>query len=89
LTRLAWSPYLYSPRLKHLLPTVRVPVMVIASEQDRIVPRSVAEYYHRLIPNSEFALVSAGGHRAEFEAAEELARLTTNHLVAAQASFHS
>jgi pimeloyl-ACP methyl ester carboxylesterase len=89
LTRLAWSPYLYSKRLKHLLPTVRVPVMVIASEHDRIVPRSVPEQYHQLIPNSDFALVSTGGHRAEFEAAEELARLTTGHLVAAQASFHS
>ena len=89
LTRVAWAPYLHSKRLRHLLPMVRTSVFVIASEHDRIVPRSVPEQYHRLIPDSEFAVISGAGHRAEFEAADELARLTTNHLAAAQASFHS
>jgi pimeloyl-ACP methyl ester carboxylesterase len=87
LTRVAWAPYLHSKRLKHLLPTVRTPVLVTASEHDRIVPRSVPEQYHQLIPDSEFAVVRGAGHRAEFEAADELARLTTNHL--AHASSHS
>jgi pimeloyl-ACP methyl ester carboxylesterase len=89
LTRVAWAPYLHSKRLPHLLPKVRTPVLVIASELDRIVPQSVPEHYHRLIPDSEFAVIAGVGHRAEFEAADELARLTNDHLVAAQASFHS
>lgn len=79
ITRLAWSPYLYNPGLPHMLPSIRVPTTVVRSQDDRVVPSAVAVAYQELIRDASLYVVP-GGHRAEFEAAAELAEVVSRHL---------
>jgi pimeloyl-ACP methyl ester carboxylesterase len=75
--RMAWKPYLYSQTLPYLLGGVRAPALVICGEQDRIVPRSVAQRYVESLPAARLEIVPASGHHVEIERPDELAALVT------------
>jgi sigma-B regulation protein RsbQ len=53
------------------LPAVKVPTLVLQCSSDVIAPRSVGEYVHGAIPDSELVLLSATGHCPNLSAPEE------------------
>ena len=54
--RFAWNPR-YDIRLDRRLKRITSPSLVIAAEEDHIVPRSHAERYTELLPNARLAIV--------------------------------
>ena len=79
-TRIAWSPYMYSQTLPHLLAGVTAPTLLVWGEQDRIVPFSCVEEYARLIPGARVATLPGAGHYVEIEQPEALAGLVEEFL---------
>lgn len=70
--RLAWQPYMYNPSLSPLLEGIKgLPTLVIWGRQDRIVPVSAAEVYHKSIAGSELVVFEGCGHRPEIEKSQE------------------
>jgi pimeloyl-ACP methyl ester carboxylesterase len=76
--RFAWSPFLHDPRLPRLLPRVTAPTLVVASDDDRLVPRAHAERYVELLPDARLENLASAGHAAPFERPDELAALITS-----------
>ena len=54
--RMAWNPR-YDVRFDRLLQRVTAPALVIAPQQDRVVPRSHAERYAQLLPNATLRVI--------------------------------
>jgi pimeloyl-ACP methyl ester carboxylesterase len=52
---------------RDVLPTIRVPTLVIAGGQDRIVPLSAAEYLRDHIPGARLVMIPGAGHLASQE----------------------
>jgi pimeloyl-ACP methyl ester carboxylesterase len=70
--RLAWQPYLYNPHLGPMLEGIKgLPTLVIWGKEDRIVPVSAADVYHKAIAGSTLLVFEGCGHRPEIERAEE------------------
>ncbi|MCX7282881.1 MAG: alpha/beta hydrolase [Novosphingobium sp.] len=44
------------------LPLLRVPVMIMADEEDQLIPSSNAHFLHNAIPHSRIELFRGGGH---------------------------
>ena len=78
--RTAWKPFLYSQSLPHLLPSVRVPALVVHAEHDTVVPQGCAEAYAQLLGNAQLETLADAGHIAEAEQAEALAGMITGFL---------
>lgn len=57
----------------HLLPSLRMPVLLVWGEADSIIPVSQGETMHRLIPQSQLDVVPACGHLAPNECAKQIA----------------
>jgi len=53
------------------LSRVRIPTLVLQCSEDAIAPRSVGEYVHRQIPDSELVVLKATGHCPNLSAPEE------------------
>jgi pimeloyl-ACP methyl ester carboxylesterase len=79
-SRVAWSPYMYSQSLPHLLPGLDIPALVVWGSGDRIVPGSVAERYARLIPGAKLEVIDGAGHFVGRERPAEVAALVTAFL---------
>lgn len=47
---------------REVLPKIAVPALVLVGEQDRIAPRSVADYVATRIPGAERVVIAASGH---------------------------
>ena len=62
------------PVLAELLPEIAIPVTVIASRQDRVVPLANAEFLDGRLPNSRLVVVDAG-HFAWEDAPKEYASI--------------
>ena len=52
------------------LPTVKVPVLVVAGEKDRFTPVWLSQRMHSAIPDSELLIVPSGTHTAPIELPE-------------------
>jgi pimeloyl-ACP methyl ester carboxylesterase len=65
------------PVLRELLPGIRTPVLIIAGQQDPIVPPINAEFLHERLPLSKLAVLDAGHYTWE-DAADEYVALVTN-----------
>lgn len=48
----------------HLLPTLKMPVLIVWGSEDQITPLSQGETMHRLVPQSEMDVVPGCGHLA-------------------------
>jgi pimeloyl-ACP methyl ester carboxylesterase len=72
-TRIAWKPYMFNRSLPPLLRALDLPTLVIWSDEDRIVPRSVAEQYAELVPGARLEELRGVGHQADLEAPDALA----------------
>ena len=51
---------------------IKVPTLVIAGEDDLIIPREAQEVMHQLIPNSKFELIRNGSHCPQMDIPELL-----------------
>jgi pimeloyl-ACP methyl ester carboxylesterase len=50
-----------------LLDSIRIPVLVVAGDDDQIAPAAAMQEMARVIPGSEFVLVAEAGHMAPLE----------------------
>ena len=60
------------------LAQMKVPTLLIAGSEDRIVPNHVMETCHKLIPGSRMEVVAGSGHSIFFEKPEEYNRLISD-----------
>lgn len=63
-----------------LLPSLRMPVLIVWGEVDHITPLSQAEKMHQLIPQSELDVIGGCGHLAPNACAAEVAPFVINFL---------
>jgi pimeloyl-ACP methyl ester carboxylesterase len=74
-SRIAWQPYMFNPSMPHLLEGVRdLPTLLVWGRQDRIVPLSAGEVYHKSIAGSELMALDRCGHRPEIEKQTEFSQ---------------
>jgi pimeloyl-ACP methyl ester carboxylesterase len=66
--------------IRHLLPAVRVPTLVLHGEEDRIVPVQAGRWVARQIPGAEFYAFKGCGHMPAFTAPAEFARVVCSFL---------
>ena len=78
--RIAWKPYMHSLTLRHLLPGVRTPTLLIWGRQDAITPVNSGEIYQRAIPRSRLVTIDDCGHMPEMEKPAEFVELARNFL---------
>jgi pimeloyl-ACP methyl ester carboxylesterase len=52
---------------KEILPSIRVPTLIVAGDRDGFTPRTLSEYMHAQIPGSELLVVPGGSHTAPLE----------------------
>ncbi|MBI9077730.1 MAG: alpha/beta hydrolase [Desulfatibacillum sp.] len=53
-----------------ILPEIKVPVLIIAGEDDLFTPLEVSQHMHNMIPNSEMLVIPHGSHAALVEQPE-------------------
>ena len=78
--RLTWKPYMYNPRLAHVLPRVANATLIVWGREDRIVPVECGEQYRRLLPNATLTVLERCGHLPPLEQPEAFARLVLDFL---------
>jgi pimeloyl-ACP methyl ester carboxylesterase len=67
------------------LPTLErmaVPALVIASDEDAIIPVTEAEAMHRLMPRSQLVVLSSAGHLSNLEVPDDFSEALGNFLTA-------
>lgn len=62
------------------LKTIDVPALIVAGEEDTLIPRSEAELMHREIHGSRLEVVANAGHCAALEQAESTSRILRGFL---------
>ena len=66
--------------IRHLLPTVRVPTLVLHGEDDRIVPVEAGRWVAQQIPGAEFHAFKGCGHLPVFTAPDEVVKVIRTFL---------
>jgi pimeloyl-ACP methyl ester carboxylesterase len=69
--RIAWKPYMHSLTLRHFLPGIPVPALVIWGEHDAVTPINSGEIYHQEMRNSKLRVINDCGHMPEMEKPKE------------------
>ncbi len=70
--RIAWQPYFHTPSLPYLLESAgKQETLIIWGRDDRVVPRSAIDSYHRALAGSKLVIIENCGHRPEIEQTEE------------------
>jgi pimeloyl-ACP methyl ester carboxylesterase len=75
--RFAWSPYMYDPRLGHLLYRVSTPTLILWGSSDRFAPGSYGRHYAGAIRGATFQEIHAAGHFPHIEQAQATAAAVT------------
>lgn len=70
--RLAWSPRLENPQLRHWLHRVDVPTLLVWGEEDRIVPFACHRAFLAEIPGARLFALPQSGHGLQVERAAEV-----------------
>lgn len=63
-----------------LLPTIKVPTLIIGGQYDSVLPVWIQACMHKLIPHSNFIIMRNTGHVAKLEAKERFNQLLRNFL---------
>jgi pimeloyl-ACP methyl ester carboxylesterase len=71
LARFTWSPYMSDRKLLGRLHRIPAQTLVVAPDDDRVVPVEHARRYAKLIPNATYAEVADCGHAMYFERPDE------------------
>ena len=72
--RLAWSPYMHDPKLKHRLHRIRIPTLFLWGGNDRILSEPYGRAFCAAIPGARFELIERAGHFPHLEQGQEFAR---------------
>lgn len=80
LARFSWVPYLSDPKLERRLRRVTVPTLVVAPDDDRLIPVEHAKRYAERIPGARYAEVAECGHAMYFEKPAEFAEIVASFL---------
>jgi pimeloyl-ACP methyl ester carboxylesterase len=72
--RLTWKPWMWSTSLPTLVNGVRIPVLLVWGEDDRVVPLECGERYACEFPNAQMQVIADAGHNLDLEQPEVLAR---------------
>jgi pimeloyl-ACP methyl ester carboxylesterase len=78
--RISWKPYMHSLTLRHLLPGVRTPTLVVWGREDKVTPLDSGEIYQRAIPRARLVTIPNCGHMAEMERPAEFAEVVGDFL---------
>ena len=52
---------------REILPTINVPVLIVAGDRDNMTPRILSEEMHKMISGSSLLVVEGGSHTAPIE----------------------
>jgi class 3 adenylate cyclase/pimeloyl-ACP methyl ester carboxylesterase len=63
-----------------LLPAVNVPTLLIAGEEDKLVPVRWVRYLADVIPGAQFAIIKRAGHQAPWTAADIFLEMLTTFI---------
>jgi len=78
--RLAWKPYMHSLSLRHLLPGITTPTLLVWGREDAITPIECGELYQHAIPHARLTIMDNCGHMPEMEQPTEFTQLVQNFL---------
>jgi pimeloyl-ACP methyl ester carboxylesterase len=80
--RIAWKPYMHSLTLRHLLPGVRTPTLLVWGKNDTVTPLDCGEIYQRAISRARLVTIDDCGHMPEMEKPAEFADIVRKFLAA-------
>jgi pimeloyl-ACP methyl ester carboxylesterase len=80
LARFCWVPFLNNPKLERRLRRITAPTLVVAPDDDRLIPTAHAKRYAEGIPHAAYQEVSDCGHAMYFEKPAEFAAAVTAFL---------
>lgn len=63
-----------------LLPTIKVPTLIIGGQYDSVLPVWIQLWMHKMIPHSEFIIIRNTGHVAKLEAKDRFNELLRSFL---------
>ena len=72
--KLGWQPRWYNPDLEKWLHRVKLPALVVWSDDDKIMPQANAALWHERLPDARLVMVDACGHLPHVEQAALVAR---------------
>ncbi|MDY7104776.1 MAG: alpha/beta fold hydrolase [Actinomycetota bacterium] len=81
--RFARSPFLHNPELPGRLAAITAPTLVLAAEEDRIIPRAHSEAYAAAVDGAVLDVVPGCGHALYFEQPAAVAEAVLGFLAAA------
>jgi pimeloyl-ACP methyl ester carboxylesterase len=73
LAMLTWEPYMHSPKLKHRLHRLTMPVLFLRGESDGLISPDYLAGYAKLVPNARIETIAAAGHASQMEQPETFA----------------
>jgi len=71
--RLAWSPYMHNPRLRHRLHRIRIPTLFLWGMSDRVLSETYGRGFCAMIPGARFEPLERAGHFPHLEQPEAFA----------------
>lgn len=74
LALVTWEPFMHNPKLKHRLPTIDRPTLVLRGAQDGFVTQDYAASFARLIPGAQLETIAEAGHLPHLEQPEALVK---------------
>lgn len=77
LARFCWKPFMSDPKLERRLRRVTAPTLVVAPDDDRLIPVEHAKRYAERIPGARYEEVKDCGHAMYFEKPAEFAEIVT------------
>jgi pimeloyl-ACP methyl ester carboxylesterase len=84
LARLAWDVQ-YDLALERRLRRVTCPALVLEAEDDRLIPKEMADRYAEVLPNSRVVTIAGTGHALAVEQPEEVATAIADFIQEASA----
>jgi pimeloyl-ACP methyl ester carboxylesterase len=72
--RVAWSPYMHNPKLKHRLHRVRLPALFLWGMSDRLLSEKYGRAFCASIAGARFQPIERAGHFPHIEQPDEFAQ---------------
>ena len=67
LALVGWEPYMHNPKLRHRLPAIDRPTLVLRGAAHGFVSQAYAEGFARLIPGARLETIAGAGHFPQIE----------------------
>lgn len=76
----------FSPKAEEILPRVKVPVLVLWGDEDKVVDVSSTEVFKKWLPRSEVVIMKGVGHAPQLERTKETAQIYRDFLARAKSA---